>query len=714
MTDIVTRCLNHFCMSPAEIKMYGNKIWRTVFELDLVDSDLGLLPPNHLPTIHNGLGLVKSKRMYQKLCLLRPDLIQADILKAYLHSDRDELKRLLSPLNISPENALTTLSSSLINVVLRNKWFEELPSWWNHIRKTPKNEPKVRVFVLACCMGHVNLAKSLYNKALGQRDNTFKLATTNALEHASKLGNQDGVEFLLSLGSVQITPNLLSHALYNGHNDILRTLLKCYWNRRSAYNNIFVRACQDGRLNAVETLLGFTVFFTIPAVWLWVKRNVDGNTLRSKSGKGFNSGEICNEAFLRAASRGNLEMVRLFAAVAGVDLAGARSIAMTNGQSEVVEFLNAVIKTVIINKSDLVTRCLNNDLSALEIEKYGNKIWRLVFEWNLVDFDLSLIPQQHLPTIHNGLGLVKSKQMYKKLALLRPDLIQINVLKSLLQSEKDRRWLLPSLEPSTDQTELTTLSLSLVNILLRNEWFDELPYWWNPIYSTDDDHPQLVRIFFMASCMGHVNIARSLYNRAQLNANENSLEWVTRKALEYVSKFGNQEGVEFLLSLPFDNPATPFGNNPLSYALYNCHTDILKMLLKSFRHRYPQHTFESGFTDLVVMACQNDNVKAVDTLLGLTEYFPTLPEIEGRWRSKAVFVATNYGRVDIMRFLLGCGMGFDTSDICKIPFKLVAAKGQLEMVRLFAVVEGVDLAGARLIAMRQGHTEIVEFLTGLL
>ncbi|KAJ3330447.1 hypothetical protein HDU76_005658 [Blyttiomyces sp. JEL0837] len=96
------------------------------------------------------------------------------------------------------------------------------------------------------------------------------------------------------------------------------------------------------------------------------------------------------------------------------------------------------IRSDIINKSDVLTRHLNNDLTTEEIKVHGNEIWRIVFENDLVDVDLSLLPQHHLPNIDNGLGLVRSKEMYQRLGELRPDLLNNDSLKSYL--EYDILW----------------------------------------------------------------------------------------------------------------------------------------------------------------------------------------------------------------------------------------------------------------------------------
>ncbi|KAJ3330445.1 hypothetical protein HDU76_005656 [Blyttiomyces sp. JEL0837] len=84
--------------------------------------------------------------------MLRPDLIKLDLLKTYQQSF-DFLE---------PESILIELSSAVFNIRLRNQWMQDLPSWWVQIYITDDNTQKLRIFRMACCMGHVDIARSIY------------------------------------------------------------------------------------------------------------------------------------------------------------------------------------------------------------------------------------------------------------------------------------------------------------------------------------------------------------------------------------------------------------------------------------------------------------------------------------------------------------------------------------------------------------------------
>ncbi|KAJ3332551.1 hypothetical protein HDU76_013862 [Blyttiomyces sp. JEL0837] len=79
------------------------------------------------------------------------------------------------------------------------------------------------------------------------------------------------------------------------------------------------------------------------------------------------------------------------------------------------------IKSIIIKSPDPLTRYINHDLTPQEIILYGIEVWRVAFEIDY-DGDLSQLPQDHFPNIHNGLKLVKSKAMYRRLSELKPSL----------------------------------------------------------------------------------------------------------------------------------------------------------------------------------------------------------------------------------------------------------------------------------------------------
>ncbi|KAJ3330450.1 hypothetical protein HDU76_005661 [Blyttiomyces sp. JEL0837] len=75
----------------------------------------------------------------------------------------------------------------------------------------------------------------------------------------------------------------------------------------------------------------------------------------------------------------------------------------------------------IIHSSDILTRCLQKDLTEDQIEDYATEIWLEAFreDWS---GDLSLLPSSGLPTTRTGLCLVHSQSMLQRLRTLHPDL----------------------------------------------------------------------------------------------------------------------------------------------------------------------------------------------------------------------------------------------------------------------------------------------------
>ncbi|KAJ3416996.1 hypothetical protein HDV05_007478 [Chytridiales sp. JEL 0842] len=77
-SDPLTQFLNRnltTCHSKPLSSEEALQIWQLAFELDW-EGDLDLLPSNAFPNAYTGLLLVRSRRMYQKLCELKPELTE--------------------------------------------------------------------------------------------------------------------------------------------------------------------------------------------------------------------------------------------------------------------------------------------------------------------------------------------------------------------------------------------------------------------------------------------------------------------------------------------------------------------------------------------------------------------------------------------------------------------------------------------------------------
>ncbi|KAJ3280054.1 hypothetical protein HDU76_009290, partial [Blyttiomyces sp. JEL0837] len=116
---------------------------------------------------------------------------------------------------------------------------------------------------------------------------------------------------------------------------------------------------------------------------------------------------------------------------------------MTTTPKRFFPFLAAEIEEMIWDFSDLVTRHINgrSDLAYLptpELHKtyitsnliFGKDLWVVAFEMNWKG-DLSLLPIDELPTVREGLWKLESKEMYRDLVRLRPDLAGLQLFKIL-------------------------------------------------------------------------------------------------------------------------------------------------------------------------------------------------------------------------------------------------------------------------------------------
>ncbi|KAJ3281271.1 hypothetical protein HDU76_008962, partial [Blyttiomyces sp. JEL0837] len=84
-----------------------------------------------------------------------------------------------------------------------------------------------------------------------------------------------------------------------------------------------------------------------------------------------------------------------------------------------------LIDIIFTNHADILSQYLNNRLSDEEIKNRATDIWVETFDQDWTG-DLQRLPQHGFPTIFNGLGKVKSRSMYKRLCILRPDLAGIS------------------------------------------------------------------------------------------------------------------------------------------------------------------------------------------------------------------------------------------------------------------------------------------------
>ncbi|KAJ3317244.1 hypothetical protein HDU76_001267 [Blyttiomyces sp. JEL0837] len=134
--------------------------------------------------------------------------------------------------------------------------------------------------------------------------------------------------------------------------------------------------------------------------------------------------------------------------------------------------LPAEIQHHNIHIADPLTRYINGLLTLEEIDSHGFEIWKS--DWQ---GDLTILPQDKLPTILDGLDLVHSKQMYHRLCILRPGLAKVDNLATYLTSKyitgKDLMFTdLEYFEEAIDQ--FLKLKDLMIHIPMKQYWLDEL------------------------------------------------------------------------------------------------------------------------------------------------------------------------------------------------------------------------------------------------
>ncbi|KAJ3317841.1 hypothetical protein HDU76_001037 [Blyttiomyces sp. JEL0837] len=328
------------------------------------------------------------------------------------------------------------------------------------------------------------------------------------------------------------------------------------------------------------------------------------------------------------------------------------------------------IRSVILLNTDVLTRYLNDDLTTEEIQIHGNEIWKIVFENDLVDCKLSLLPQDHLPNIYNGLGLVKSKHMYHLLEELRPDLLNIDPLKGylILQDVWNFRQKNPfiSHNPTTDP-QLSIISNLLFHIPLRQLWWDHFPDWW----STIDKE----RICTLACCFNHVELAKSLLDDITLNNKiDQFLHDMGTHCFETATAAGHIDIVRLFTSLN-SLYGLPNCGNALQIACVKGRIDIALILIQSLG----AHQSAFLLINILFSACKNGKVNAVSVVCD----FGAL--LRPSWELDGMLVATRFGHSDIVKLLMTKLKSSEKPRICQIVMHVATACGNVELVEFLSV-----------------------------
>ncbi|KAJ3286316.1 hypothetical protein HDU76_007991 [Blyttiomyces sp. JEL0837] len=173
------------------------------------------------------------------------------------------------------------------------------------------------------------------------------------------------------------------------------------------------------------------------------------------------------------------------------------------------------MKDQIISNTSIPTRFINSyPLTKAEIDANAHDIWLAVIKTNSWNLDLSVLPEKSFPTILNGLDQVTSREGYKRLCEMRPDLAGIDYVKQRLSAYRLQQLAYTdnALEDShtlfvwARVNVYSLLPKPLINIAMRNCWMDEL----NNVF--DNNLDDLYQLLMAGSC-GHLKLFQHLFNK---------------------------------------------------------------------------------------------------------------------------------------------------------------------------------------------------------
>ncbi|KAJ3323437.1 hypothetical protein HDU76_013631 [Blyttiomyces sp. JEL0837] len=197
-TDPLTCQLNNR-LSPGKTIFYSIEIWREAFRSDL-NGNLHLLPSTRLPSIKNGLLLVKSRSMYEGLSKVMPDLTNFDLIKHDLASTH--ILGVDSKLGKDLYKALTPCA---IHIAMRHCWMDEIEKFCKtalgHLNATAQRKALADI---AMVFGHLNLFKHLMD--------TYKDEFTEPRYHEINVG-----QHLTLAATLQNDSNLFNELLQLGY-----------------------------------------------------------------------------------------------------------------------------------------------------------------------------------------------------------------------------------------------------------------------------------------------------------------------------------------------------------------------------------------------------------------------------------------------------------------------------------------------------------------
>jgi hypothetical protein len=359
------------------------------------------------------------------------------------------------------------------------------------------------------------------------------------------------------------------------------------------------------------------------------------------------------------------------------------------------------IRDRILDSTDILTQYLNNygryqhhlihNSPQLSID-----VWKTALTSNW-DGPLSNLPRRYIPTIHNGLDLVKNRSMYLRLCEAFPE--DVWEYTTFEPCDSRKRPELPDDFPAFDSY------YGLIHIAMRNEWFDLIGlnnicpfklYEWatsgvhwklfehlrvEGFCSDHESFNELMRNFvWSAARHGYLDLLKELH---AMEVYDNDF---TREAMDYAAYGGHLDVVKFLR----ENRGEGCSNLAQEYASFFGYFDIFVYI----HDQYPVYGVNSGS----FAAIKGGSLRIFEYICNHSSY--TI-------KPYAVRLAAEFNALDILRLM------YTRAPELFTPFVISAAcsLGHLEVVKF---LHELDLAGWSTSGMDAagfgGSLELVKFL----
>ncbi|KAJ3305585.1 hypothetical protein HDU76_004981 [Blyttiomyces sp. JEL0837] len=253
--DALTLFLNNLMTEDQIESTYGTKIWEAAFAMDWT-GDLSILPQDQFPTTHQSLVLVHSRRLYNKLCEMKPSLTTTFYTSS---TDADQSRSWLNGISKKPRKwgwdvgELENMEAQLIHIPMRHFWTEDL------FQLTYlSTDQQIRLLAISGHFGHLQLVQSLV-KVL-PHDRHLVTALEFALHGSCFYGYEDMIRYILSIEPDMDCSHGITRAIRNGNVDIVRLLMNGkyeYQLDNRDIHDILYGEIKTGQTDAVKLVLKF-------------------------------------------------------------------------------------------------------------------------------------------------------------------------------------------------------------------------------------------------------------------------------------------------------------------------------------------------------------------------------------------------------------------------------------------------------------------------